>query len=323
MTALDSITSASQPSMQSLPELNAVKLLETISQTLSSYITESNPWVLFNGLLDDLLSLTGSEYGFIGEVFYHQGQPYIRSYATTNIAWSAETRQLYKETADKGMLFSKLDSLYGEVLKTARPVISNNPADDTRSGGLPKGHPPLNSFLGLPFYCGQELQGVVGIANRSTGYEQSLVDYLAPFLSTCSNLIRAYRNNVKRLQIEDELQSYKRRLAAMVRQRSQDSIESEVTAITLNQQYDYQTDQQCLYFNRERVNLTRKESLLFSLLASNLNQVVEHRTIEQHIWAEVIVSESSLRALVRRLRKKLPGLTIRTVSGIGYLLALD
>ncbi len=302
--------------------LDNIRLLETISQTLSSYITESNPWVLFNGLLDDLLELTGSEYGFIGEVFYTDGQPCIRSYATTNIAWSGETRRLYEETAEKGMLFSKLDSLYGEVLKTARPVISNNPASDPRSGGLPKGHPPLNSFLGLPFYCGQQLQGVVGIANRDGGYDQALVDYLAPFLSTCSNLIRAWRNNIRRVQVEEELQSYKKRLATIMRQRSA-AAESAGATIQLNRQYHYRSDERSLYYEAERVALTRKESLLFELLVSRLNQVVEHRLIEQQIWPDVIVSESSLRALVRRLRKKLPGLSIRTISGIGYLLSID
>ena len=298
-------------------------LLDTISRTLSDYISEANPYVLFNGLLDDLLALTGSEYGFIGEVFYSgDGLPYIQSYATTNIAWSGETRKLYAETAQKGMLFSKLDSLYGEVLKTARPVLSNDPNNDPRSGGLPKGHPPLNSFLGLPFYCGQELQGVVGIANRQGGYEQSLVDYLAPFLSTCSNLIRAYRNNIKRLQVEDELQSYKKRLRSIVRQRSAELPATAGSEIYLGADYIYLPLHHSLRHKGNLVNLTRKESLLFDLLVSQLDSVVEHRKIEQKVWQDVIVSESSLRALVLRLRKKLPGLTIRTVSGIGYLLAV-
>ena len=46
------------------------QLMDAITQTLAKYISESNPFILFNGLLDKLLALTQSEYGFIGEVFY-------------------------------------------------------------------------------------------------------------------------------------------------------------------------------------------------------------------------------------------------------------
>ena len=119
------------------------QLTSAITQALSQFIAEANPFILFNGLLDNLLELTDSEYGFIGEVFYDdKGQPYIQSYATTNIAWSAATQKLYSETEQQGMKFSKLHSLYGEVLKTGKYVISNDPFTDSRSGGLPDGHPP-------------------------------------------------------------------------------------------------------------------------------------------------------------------------------------
>ena len=142
-------------------------LLKAITEALSQYIVEADPYVLFNGLLETLLELTESEYGFIGEVFYSEEEkPYIKSYATTNIAWSDETQRLYEETKKKGMVFARLNSLYGAVLTTGQLIISNKPASDSRSGGLPSGHPPLNSFMGIPFFGAGELLGVVGIANR-------------------------------------------------------------------------------------------------------------------------------------------------------------
>lgn len=47
--------------------------------------------------------------------------------------------------------------------------------------------------------------GIVGIANRSGGYDQKIIDYLAPFLVTCSNLIEGYRIDSKRRRAEDQL----------------------------------------------------------------------------------------------------------------------
>jgi len=172
------------------PQVSEKQLLNAITTVLSHYITETDPYILFNGLLDTLLDITHSEYGFIGEIFYTQEkQPFVKSYATTNIAWNEETRALYDETKLKGMLFSRFDSLYGAVLKTGQLVISNQPATDPRRCGLPQGHPPLNAFMGIPFYGGGELLGMVGIANRKKGYQQGLAESLQPFLITCGNLI--------------------------------------------------------------------------------------------------------------------------------------
>lgn len=308
-----------------------LELTNAITHALTQFIAEANPYILFNGLLDSLLKLTESEYGFIGEVFYNNtGKPYIQSYATTNISWSQETRELYEKTEQQGLTFSKLNTLYGAILKTGKFVISNDPANDPRSGGLPKGHPPLNKFLGIPFFSGDSLLGVVGIANRKAGYDESLIEYLDPFLTTCGNLIQAYRNNQQRQMVELELQSYKRRLSALMAKRAETDTQQstnpppsqDAPPISLGNGYAYIEDQQTLILNNEVLPLTKKESLLLQLLVEHRNQITDHRTIEPFVWKDVVVSESSIRALVLRLRKKLPGVTIKTISGIGFLLAI-
>jgi DNA-binding winged helix-turn-helix (wHTH) protein len=285
------------------------QLLELIATVLSHYICETNPYILFNGLLEALLEITSSEYGFIGEVFHDDGNhPYIKCYATTNIAWDSDTRKLYEENRQKGMLFSKLDSLYGSVLKTGQLVISNAPASDPRSGGLPRGHPPLNTFMGLPFYAGGKLLGMVGIANRKNGYDREIADALHPFLVACGNLIQAYRNNRKRQHAEQELDEYRRRMPAEARD------------IFLGQGYRLSRSPTSLSHDDIPVLLSRKELLLLEILALNLNRPVAGSDIETHVWPDTIVGVSSLRSLMRRLRPKLPGLEITTLSGVGYLL---
>ncbi|NOY63325.1 MAG: GAF domain-containing protein [Gammaproteobacteria bacterium] len=291
--------------------ISEVLLLNAVTTALSQYIAETNPDVLFNGLLETLLELTGSEYGFIGEVFYSDdNKPYIKSYATTDIAWNAQTRKLYDEVKQRGMLFSKFDSLYGSVLKTGQPVISNRPDNDPRRCGLPQGHPPLNAFIGIPFYGGGELLGMVGIANREQGYSRALIDRLQPFLTTCGHLIQAYRNNLKHQRIEDELQNYRARLTELDE------------PVVLGHGYTFFPAQRALKKAEVPLVLTRQELVLLEQLVSKCNRVVHYQEIEAQIWKNVIVSDASLRSLMRRLRKKLPELPIQTVSGVGYLLVL-
>lgn len=78
-------------------------------------------------------------------------------------------------------------------MTTQQPVISNTPKNDPRAAGIPKGHPPLTHFLGIPFFKrAGELCGMVGIANKPGGYSAQDIELLEPFTVTCSNLIQAF-----------------------------------------------------------------------------------------------------------------------------------
>jgi PAS domain S-box-containing protein len=181
-------------------------LLETVSVCLSKYISTDNPRTAFEDLLVRLLALTSSEYGFIGEVCNDaSGAPWMRTLALSDISWNEETHQLYKENAARGFEFRNLKTLFGEALVTARPVISNSPATDERSGGIPAGHPPLNQFLALPILRDKSLVGLIGIANCADGYSEADVTFLQPLVTAIGQLIDAHRRDVQRRETERSL----------------------------------------------------------------------------------------------------------------------
>ncbi|MEZ4528947.1 MAG: PAS domain S-box protein [Desulfobacterales bacterium] len=187
------------------PDMNH-SLLQAISAAQSGFITNTDPRDLFDRLLTSLLAITESEYGFIGEVLHNPDRTvYLKTHAITNIAWNGETRRFYEKNAPAGLEFRNLKTLYGAVLTSAEPVISNDPDNDPRSGGRPEGHPALKTFLGLPFFSGKEFLGMMGLANRPGGYDVQLADFLKPFLSTCGNIIRALRNDQLRMSAEKSL----------------------------------------------------------------------------------------------------------------------
>jgi GAF domain len=123
--------------------------------------------------------LTGSEYGFIGEVKVENDKKYLQTHAITNIAWSEATQIFYAQNVLAGLNFYNLDSLFGHVIVHAETVISNNPSLDKRATkpGVPPGHPPLNHFLGIPFFekSGSKMNGMVGLPiNRAAIRKQML-----------------------------------------------------------------------------------------------------------------------------------------------------
>ncbi|KMQ72849.1 sensor domain-containing phosphodiesterase [Marinobacter subterrani] len=161
-----------------------------IHRAQNVFLTSDNERAAFELMLSDLLSLTGSQFGFVGEVLHRQDQtPYLKIGAITNIAWSPETQALYQEVERRGLVFERLDNIMGRPMVTNEVIVSNNLASDARRGGLPKGHPPIRSYIGIPVFSGERQVGLVGLANRSGGYKAKLAEELEPLMQTVGNLI--------------------------------------------------------------------------------------------------------------------------------------
>jgi signal transduction histidine kinase len=182
------------------------EMLRLLQQAQSEFIAGGDPRRLFERMLQDTLRLTESKFGFLGEALTDDaGRPFLRTHAISNIAWDDGSREFYERHAPQAFDFTHLESLYGAVLTTREAVLSNHPADDPRRGGTPPGHPPLNAFLGLPLLRGDELVGMIGLANRPDGYDEELVESLQPLLATCAQLVAAWRGERRRLEAEDSL----------------------------------------------------------------------------------------------------------------------
>jgi len=83
--------------------------------------------------------------------------------------------------------------------------------------------------------------------------------------------------------------------------------------------YYWDQDKEKLIFEGKEIFLTRKERELLSLLFSHVNSVVKSEDIIYELWYDDDSSKaSSLKTLVKTLRKKLPDNFIKNVFGIGY-----
>jgi len=174
-------------------------LLDTLTDVQNRFIAGGDAGVLFDQLLEDLLTITSSDYGFIAQVLHHgDGSPFVRSWAMSNIAWNEETRQMFAMHGPRGMEFHNLDTLFGRAVTDKTAVISNDPFNDPRKGGRPAGHPPLDSFLGLPILKGDEVVGLIAVSNRPGGYDEALVQYLQPLVATVGSMIEAIRSEEAR-----------------------------------------------------------------------------------------------------------------------------
>lgn len=84
--------------------------------------------------------------------------------------------------------------------------------------------------------------------------------------------------------------------------------------------YSYDENKKILSYKNEIIKLTKKEILFLELLFKNSFRIVSYDELENYVWKDSTMTESSVRSLVKNLRRKLPIELIENLSGIGYKL---
>ncbi|MDH3583107.1 MAG: PAS domain S-box protein, partial [Phycisphaerae bacterium] len=205
--------------------------LATVSDAMTQFLRSGNWQQASADILSHALKQTASEYGFVGVV---SPDNKLRVLAHEGIRWDRHRgRELYDGAVEayktRGYIeFDSLDNLFGRVITQKQAVVANEPPRDPRSAGrLPEGHPPLNAFLGVPLLSGDDVVGMIGVANRLDGYGQDEQDKLEILCRAMSVLYDSYRRQQKEHELQD-----KRAAAEQALQKAHDDLEQRVTERT-------------------------------------------------------------------------------------------
>lgn len=139
-------------------ELSALRSLESV----------------LNTALRHCLDLTVSQFGFIG-----LNTPGNRALDVVAIQGFHPSEPFYRHNH----LIPLRPNIFARVVIENRPVRSHDARTDPLRVGQPHGHPPVITFLGVPLRLRDTPIGMIGLANRSTPYddehEQLLMTYAA------------------------------------------------------------------------------------------------------------------------------------------------
>lgn len=113
-----------------------------------------------------------------------------------------------KEEAAKLPHLPKGLGLLGAIIHEKRPIRIPHISSDPRSVGFPEGHPPMDSFLGVPIIAAGQTLGNLYLTNKLDGPEftaddQMLVEMLAAHAAVAIQNARLYEQ-VGRLAIVEE-----------------------------------------------------------------------------------------------------------------------
>jgi len=168
------------------------KLLESIAAVQHDFIfCDTDSGETFDHLLEAALTFTDSEYCVIDEVTNGLG-------AARHIKRQAGTPH-----DEVGVDLDDLLPLLDRTI-AARDIVVTHETPDLHADA-----PPLTAFLGVPLVSGDELVGVLGLANRPGGYDPQLVKLGRPLFSSIANIVLATRAKQARRVAQEEMQQAK------------------------------------------------------------------------------------------------------------------
>lgn len=163
-----------------------VEVNKAIAKLSRKLLSPSSIEDISNLVLKYAKRLTRSRFGFVGYIDPKTGH-------LVNITW---TRDIWEEchVEDKSIVFEKFGGLWGWVLNNKKSILTNDPTEDPRSSGTPKGHIPIQSFLSAPAMIDDALVGQIALANSDTEYSKKdldLVERLADLYALAINRQRS------------------------------------------------------------------------------------------------------------------------------------
>lgn len=199
----------------------AQEILKGLSDIQSTFIGESNARESFQKMLHALLKVSQSDSGFIIEVVNsHYNKPELKELAALNFPVNT------KSSNNESDLINTIIPLLDIILDTKKLLISNDCSTLLKEVHAKGSNIELNTFIGLPLFSHSELIGIIGIGNKSAEYSEQDARLLEPFLVTCSTLIRAYKNVLKKEKGQQEAakmkEAFTKELELKVAERTED-----------------------------------------------------------------------------------------------------
>jgi PAS domain S-box-containing protein len=172
------------------------RLLAAIGDIQSDYIAGgADIRDLFGRLLTQLQTLTGSRYGFIGELGGRSGQAKALNLIAANLP--APT------VADDGSPLDRwMSMLVQQVIRDGTPVLSGTGPDDPN----PPGGTGPSAMLAVPLAVNGRMVGIVALCDPESPFPADVLTRMRPLTATAANIIRADRNEHERRRAEESLQ---------------------------------------------------------------------------------------------------------------------
>ena len=140
------------------------RLLSAINKFFKESLEFETENEVIQKCLEVVENLTGSEFGFYGEITNGNLDICALSVPNTEINEITETSEFLK--------IMEFSFDWRTFIKEEKSQIVNNPISCLDQIDFPEGHPTIQSFLGVPIKQGDKTIGLIVLANKRAGYNE-------------------------------------------------------------------------------------------------------------------------------------------------------
>ena len=176
------------------------KILQSINRVFRECIHCTTLKDLCEACLAVAEELTESKFGWIGEL---NPVGKLDTVAISNPGWDA--CKMPESNATIMICNMDLRGIWAGVLQNGQSMFTNDPMSHPDSVGIPEGHPPLNSFLGVPLKKGDQIVGMISLGNKEGGYCDQDVMAVESLAIAINEAIHSKRSELKIARQTQEL----------------------------------------------------------------------------------------------------------------------
>ena len=187
-------------------------VLEGINRIFGSVVKAETEEELGVACLSVAIELTGSKIGFVGKV---GAEGLLHDIAISDMGW-AQCKMYDRKGHRRPPGNFVLHGLYGHIVDSGKGFFTNDPSSHPDSIGLPEGHPPITSFLGVPLALDGKTVGMISVANREGGYRREQQEDLEAIAPAVMQALQRKKEEQERRQTEEALRESEERLQAII-----------------------------------------------------------------------------------------------------------
>jgi PAS domain S-box-containing protein len=164
---------------------NQNKLLNLANAIFEDSVKDTSMNDLAGKFLDSAMELTSATIGFVGKINENE------RFDTLGFrGYDPLSHGLTEPELKKILTNVKLKGLRGYVYESKKGFYTNEPDEHPKSKGVPKWHTKIESFLGYPLIDNSKVIGIIGIANKAGGFNDTDLEnmrYLSYTFIACYN----------------------------------------------------------------------------------------------------------------------------------------
>ncbi|MCB8944397.1 MAG: GAF domain-containing sensor histidine kinase [Ardenticatenaceae bacterium] len=256
-------------------ELSALRSLESVLDTA----------------LQHCLALTESQFGFVGLT-----TPNGQAMDVVAINGFHPSANFYKENH----IIPLRPSIFARAVLENCPIASDNAMIDPTRLGQPKGHPPVQAFLGVPLRIRDKPIGMIGVANRPFPYNDEHEQLLMTYAAQVAIVIR-------NAQLYEQLKSANEKLEHKVELRTQQLEEAKEALadkaaklqVLLTETFDVQERE------RQRIAQDMHDGMNQLLIGAMLELKSAHQRLANENLAQAEDSLQTVQTILRRVEQEI------------------